>query len=139
MSVLLLLFLRIAGIGLILLALMHYPIARRLKWREQGRRMSPENASIFLVHAFFICLVLVLMGLPCIVSPVIFLESSRASHWVTWSFAVFWGIRLYFQWFVYQSDLWRGKTIETVLHWWFTFVWAGLAALFAACGIYQMI
>ena len=129
--------LRVAGAGLILLAGLHVPIGRHLKWHEEGARMSLVNASIFRVHAIFICLVLVMMGLPCLLDPSVFLESSRAGAWLAWSFSVFWSIRLFFQWCVYPRDLWRGKRMETLLHVWFTFVWAYLAVLFAVCGLWQ--
>src|SRR5206468_10904235 len=51
--------LRVAGAGLILLAWLRVPIGRRLKWREEALLLSPLNASIFRVHTFFICFVLV--------------------------------------------------------------------------------
>ena len=130
--------LRLAGAGLILLALLHVPISRHLKWREDAARLTPINASIFSVHNFFICVVLVMMGLPCVLDPMMFLEKSHAAKWVTWSFAAFWAIRLYFQLFVYRADLWRGKRMETWIHWWFTFIWIGLSLLFALCGGVQV-
>ena len=129
--------LRIAGAGLILLAGLHVPIGRRLKWREEASLLSPVNASIFRVHTFFICFVLVMMGLPCLVDPSVFLESSRAGAWLAWSFSVFWTIRLFVQWFIYPRDLWRGKRMETVAHGCFTVVWLSLAVLFAVCGVRQ--
>lgn len=131
------LLLRLAGAGLIGLAILHIPIGRHLKWREEMARLTPVNASIFHVHNFFICLVLVMMGLPCVFDPAVFLETSRAGAWMSWSFAGFWAIRLYFQWFVYQADFWRGKRLETRMHWWFTFVWLALTVLFATCGSVQ--
>jgi hypothetical protein len=129
--------LRIAGSGLILLCVLHLPISRHLKWREEGARLSLVNASIFRVHAFFICLVLVMMGLPCLLEPSIFLEKSRAGAWLAWSFSAFWTVRLFFQWFVYPWELWQGKRMETIAHIWCTIVWASLSALFAACGLCQ--
>ena len=129
--------LRVAGAGLILLALLHVPIGRHLQWREDAARLTPVNASIFHVHAFFICLILVIMGLPCLLDPRVFLEPTRAGAWLSWSFAGFWAIRLYCQWFVYEADLWRNKRLETVLHGSFTFLWAALTALFTACGLSQ--
>lgn len=129
--------LRLAGAGLILLALAHVPIARHLRWREDAARMSPVNESIFHVHGFFICLVLVMMGLPCLCDPAAFLAPSRAGAWLAWSYAGFWAARLYVQWFVYAPSLWRGKRLETALHWWFTLVWGGLATGFALCGARQ--
>lgn len=130
--------LRVAGGGLILLALVHIFIAQQLKWKEQAKLMSPENAQIFLVHAFFICLVLAMMGLPCVFAPEIFLERSQAGLWLSVSFASFWALRLYFQFFVYRGDLWRGKTQETRLHWFFSVVWLGLVLVFGTCGAIQI-
>jgi hypothetical protein len=129
--------LQIAGAGLIALAAFHIPIAKRLQWREDSERLTPLNASIFHVHAFFICVVLVMMGVPCLLDPEVFLKPSRAALWMAWSFSAFWAIRLYCQWFVYRAEFWRGKSRETVMHWIFTLVWFSLAALFAACGSFQ--
>jgi hypothetical protein len=129
--------LRVAGVGLILLAILHVPIGRYLKWGEEGGRLSLVNASIFRVHAFFICVLLVMMGLPCLLEPTIFLEPSRAGGWLAWSFSGFWAIRLYVQWFVYPWDLWRGRRMETGVHIGFTGIWIGLTGLFAACGFWQ--
>ncbi len=137
MTDLLTLLLRIAGGGLILLALVHIPMGRSLNWSEDCRRLTPVNAAIFHVHTFFVCLVLVIMGLPCLLDPSIFLVPTRAGAWLAWSFAIFWAVRLHFQWFVYQADLWRGKRLETSLHWGFTFVWTALTGVFAACGAVQ--
>jgi hypothetical protein len=130
--------LRIAGAGLIALTVLHIPIGRHLNWREDIARLTPVNASIFHVHNFFICLVLVLMGLPCVLDLHTFLEKSRTAAWVSWSLATFWAVGLYFQWFVYRADRWRGKRRETAVHWWFTFVWLGLTTLFGICRAVQM-
>lgn len=127
-----------AGAGLILLALLHIPIGRHLQWREDAARLTPVNASIFHVHAFFICVILVIMGLPCLLDPRVFLEPTRAGAWLSWSFAAFWALRLYCQWFVYEADLWRKKRFETAMHAWFTLVWMALTILFTACGLRQV-
>ena len=127
-----------AGAGLILLALLHIPIGRHLQWREDAARLTPVNASIFHVHAFFICVILVIMGLPCLLDPRVFLEPTRAGAWLSWSFAAFWALRLYCQWFVYEADLWRQKRFETAMHAWFTLVWMALTILFTACGLRQV-
>ena len=129
--------LRVAGAGLILLAGLHRLIGRHLKWREDAARLNPVNASIFHVHNFFICFVLVMMGLPCLLEPAVFLEASGAGAWLAWSFSAFWITRLFVQWFVYPRDLWLGKRMETIVHAWLTIVWVSLAALFAACGMWQ--
>lgn len=137
MTDVLILLLRMAGVGLIALSLLHFPMATKLKWGEDTARMSAINASVFQVHTFFICLVLILMGLPCLIDPGVFLIPTPAGAWVTWSIAVFWAARLYCQFFVYRTDLWRGKRMETTVHLIFTCVWSALTALFTTCGAFQ--
>jgi hypothetical protein len=129
--------LRIAGVGLIALAAVHIPIARHLNWNQDSARLTPVNAAVFRVHALFICVVLVMMALPCLFEPSVFLEPSRAGAWMSWSFAGFWAIRLYCQWFVYERTLWTGRRFETAIHWLFSFVWGLLTTLFATCGLWQ--
>ncbi len=137
MSELLPILLRITGAGLILLAILHLPISRHLNWREQAARMSPENEAIFHVHALFICVVLVMMGLPALIEPYLFIEKSKAAAWAAWTISGFWLLRLYCQWFVYGSNLWRGKRFETFMHFWFTLVWIWLTTIFGMCGARQ--
>ena len=129
--------LRIAGAGLILLAFLHISIARRLRWREDAARMSPVNEDVFHVHGFFICVVLVAMGLPCLVEPSALLEKSRAAAWGAWLLAAFWALRLWSQWFVYRRELWRGKPFETAMQAVFTVIWMCLTMIFALCGVWQ--
>lgn len=137
MTDLLAILLRIAGAGLLLLAVLHIPIGRQLGWREDCKRLTPANEAVFHVHTFFICLTVVIMGLPCLLEPAVFLVPSRAGAWISWSFAAFWGCRLYFQWFVYPAVLWRGKRLETGVHLIFTMIWLALTAVFTACGSVQ--
>ena len=130
--------LRFAGGGLILLTILHVPIGRTLKWKEDARNMSAANEQIFHVHTFFVCMCLVLMGLPCLMAPEIFLQRSTAGAWISGSFTVFWAVRFYCQFFVYRADLWRGKRMETFIHWWFAIVWLSLASVFGLCWLYQL-
>lgn len=129
--------LRIAGAVLLLLAALHGPIGRKLKWCEESLLLSPVNAAVFRVHAHFICLILILMALPCIADPWVFLERNRASSWLACTFAAFWIARLYVQWFVFPRTLWLGKRFETNVHFIFTAIWIFLAALFVICGARQ--
>jgi hypothetical protein len=123
---------------LILLAALHVPIGRHLKWREESARLSRANAAIFHVHTFFICFVLVMIGLPCLVQPSVLLEKSHAGAWLAWSFAAFWATRLLVQWFVFPKELWRGKRMEIIAHIGFSILWIALTALFTVCGLWQV-
>lgn len=104
--------LRVAGAVLLLLAAMHRPISRKLKWCEESLLLSPVNAAIFRVHALFICIVLILMGSPCIADPRVFLERNRAGAWLAWTFAAFWTARLFVQWFVFPRTLWQARDLK---------------------------
>lgn len=132
------LLLRITGIGLILLAVIHVPISKRLKWKEQGALLTAENEMVFHVHTFFICVTLVMMGLPAFLAPEVFLEKSGMARWMSWSFCVFWVIRLYCQGFVYRAHLWRGRLLETRIHYLFIGLWLALALVFGLCGAVQI-
>ena len=129
--------LRIAGAGLIGLAFLHLPIARYLKWHEEAARMSELNATVFHVHTFFVCVVLVAMGLPALIDPAIFLTPTRAAGWGTWSLTVFWSLRFVFQWTTYRPEWWKGKPFENSMHWFFSFVWLYLVFVFGACAFIQ--
>lgn len=138
MTIWLAILLRVAGAGLIVLALAHLPMSRSLRWREEAALMSPASEAVFHVHTFFVCVVLVMMGLPALLAPRVFLDRTAAGSWLAWSYATFWAIRLYVQWFVFPAELWRGKRLETVMHGVFTVVWVGLTVLFATCGLVQL-
>lgn len=130
--------LRIAGAGLILLTFLHIPIGRTLKWKEDAAKLTPVNAQVFHAHTFFLCLTLFMMALSCLLMPHIFIDRSPAGLWLAGSLAVFWAARLYFQFFVYRADLWRGKRLETLVHWSFSLVWTALTSLFGVCALRQI-
>ncbi len=121
-----------------LLALAHLPMSRSLRWREEAARMSAASEAVFHVHTLFVCVMLVMMGLPALLSPQVFLDRSGAGAWLAWSYAAFWALRLYVQWFVFPATLWRGRRLETAMHGLFTVIWIALTALFAACGLVQL-
>lgn len=134
----LLVLLRVAGAGTIALAFAHIPMAKVLGWREDAARMSPQNASIFHVHTFFVCVMLAVMGARALFAPQIFIEHTTAAAWLSWTYALVWALRLYVQWFVFPQALWRGKRFETAIHVLFTVIWTALTALFVVCGLVQL-
>lgn len=123
--------LRIAGASLFLLAAMHLFLPGRLGWREDFAKVSHLNRQIFYVHCFFVCLVLILMGAGCLGWPEAFLQPSVMGKLVCAALAIFWGVRLLMQFFVYSDRHWRGKRFETVAHVLFSGLWGFYAALFS--------
>lgn len=130
--------LRFTGAGMLGLALVHHPIARRLGWKEDVKRLRPVNEGIFHSHLFFICLGLVLLGLALAFGAAAFVERTVLGRWIAGMLFVFWLLRLYRQWFGFPQSLWRGKTFETGIHYVFTSVWVAVVFVFATLFVWQM-
>ena len=127
--------LRIAGALQIALALAHLAFPRRFRWAEELARLSPLNRQMFHVHTLFIGVVLVMIGGLSLLAPGALLEPTALSRLVLVGFAGFWGLRLYCQWFVYDSRLWRGNRFNTIVHGAFTLLWTYLTAVYVGVRI----
>ncbi|CAN5668855.1 hypothetical protein BH09VER1_BH09VER1_01400 [soil metagenome] len=120
-----------AGVSLLLLAGMHLFLPKRLGWPEDFAKVSPLNRQIFYVHCFFVCLVVVFMGLGCLVWPQTLMQPTLLGMLVCGGLAIFWIIRLFMQFFIYSDLHWKGKRFETVAHVCFSGLWSFYAALFS--------
>ncbi len=83
------------------------------------------------VHTFFIALTVLLMGVLCLTSSVQLIETDLGKK-ICLGFGIFWAIRLFIQFFVYSSKLWKGKIFETIIHIVFSFLWVYLSYVFLA-------
>ncbi len=135
---LLTLLLRIVGVGMVGLALVHLPIGRVLGWDEDVRQLEPPNEAVFRSHLFFLCLGLVLLGIALALGAPAFVERSALGRWIAAMLLAFWTARLYRQWFGFPQSLWRGKAFETRIHLLFTGVWTGVVTVFAMLFGWQM-
>jgi uncharacterized membrane protein YGL010W len=120
--------LQIIGLLQILLALAHLTFPSRFKWKEDFSKVSLLNRQMFYVHAFFLCLTLVLFGLLNLACTDELLTGGRLSRLVLGGIATFWVIRWVFQFFVYDKRLWRGNRMNTVIHGFFALLWTYFAA-----------
>ena len=123
--------LRVVGGSLIILAAAHLYFSRHLKWKDDAARLSPVNRQIFHVHTFFICLTLIMMGVLALGYPRTLTERSPLARLVLMGHTIFWSARLLFQWFVYDSSLWRGHRLNTVAHTLFTLLWIYFTLVYA--------
>jgi hypothetical protein len=55
------------------------------------------------------------MGVICLTSAEL-LILSELGHRICLGLGVFWGLRLFFQFFIYSKKLWKGKGFESVAH-----------------------
>ncbi|WP_035612359.1 hypothetical protein [Haloferula sp. BvORR071] len=129
--------LRLIGACLIAQSFSHIHLYRRLKWTEEAAKMTPFSAAVFHVHIFFVCLVLVMMGLPMMIDPGLLLEKTKAGAWAAWMLCAFWATRLYCQCFTYDPSWWKGQKFEMAMHRLFTVIWAILTIIFGLCGAIQ--
>lgn len=121
--------LRIAGLILIILALAHVFFPRYFKWTDDLQAISLINRQMMHVHTFFIGISVFLMGMLCI-SSATDLILTNLGHKICLGLGVFWLLRLFVQFFVYSSELWRGKKLETSIHILFSFLWIYFSVTF---------
>ena len=121
--------LKIIGILLIVLALMHMAFPKYFKWEEDLSSLSLINRQMMVVHTFFIALIVFLMGLLCLISPIELINSSLGKK-IAFGFGIFWTIRLLIQFFGYATELWKGKKMETTVHILFIILWVYLSFIF---------
>lgn len=122
--------LRLAGALQIALAILHAFFPGRFNWKEELPRLSLLNRQMFLVHTFYIGLVLMLIGALSLAAPRTLLAEGPLARIVLFGFALFWGIRLIIQWAVYDKALWRGHRFNTAMHWSFTALWLYLTSVY---------
>lgn len=130
--------LHIRIIGWIMLALagIHIIFPRYFQWNKELGALSLINKQLMYVHTFFIGLVVLLMGLFCLVNAEDILQTTLGRQFAMGLF-VFWLTRLFFQFFVYSSTLWKGKKFETTVHVLFSILWIYFSGVFFwASGIY---
>ncbi len=124
--------LKVAGALLLLLGLAHSLFGRYFQWEKELARLSLLTRQIFLVHCFFIALLVALMGACSLLYTNALLRSGTLSRVVLTGFVVFWFTRLAFQFFVYDSAIWRGRRFYTVMHVVFSVFWIYVVLIYGA-------
>jgi hypothetical protein len=121
--------LRIIGIILIGLALIHFVFPKYFGWKKELSWLSLINRQMMYVHTFFVAATVFLMGLLCLTSAAE-ITTTALGRKVAFGLSLFWTARLFIQFFGYSSKLWKGKPFETTVHVVFVILWAYLSAVF---------
>lgn len=121
--------LKIIGVLLMLLALLHVIFPKYFKWKDELSLVSHINRQMMYVHAFFIALIVFLIGMLCMTSATE-LTTTKFGKRISLGLGIFWATRLFFQFFVYSQLLWKGKKFETTVHILFSLLWTYLSAVF---------
>ncbi len=119
-----------AGLLQLGLAASHFWLPKRFGWKEELEKLSLLNRQIFIVHCLFIVLILLLFGGLSLFFGGLLLQSEPLARVVLGGLVVFWGVRLYAQWFIYDNALWRGRTFETAIQVIVTMVWSYLVLVY---------
>lgn len=124
--------LKIAGALQILLGLAHAFFPRRFSWGEELPRLSLFNRQMFRVHAFFIAFIVVMFGVLSLgfTSLLVGPESGGLAKVVLGGLCLFWMVRLFVQFFVYDPALWRGHRFNTAMHLLFSALWVYLTVCY---------
>lgn len=127
---------KITGILLICLAMLHGVFPRYFNWKKDLAGLSLINRQMMIVHTFFIALTVGLMGLLCISSAHELVSTSLGKK-ISLGLAVFWMVRLVIQFVGYSPALWKGKRFETIMHILFTLLWIYLSGIFLAAFLFN--
>ncbi len=123
--------LNIVGAMMVALALIHVIFPRYFQWKQALASLCLLDRQLMYVHTFFVAFMVLLMGVLCLSSGHD-LVHTPLGHRVAAGMFLFWAVRLYFQFFVYSPLHWRGKTFETVVHIFFSFIWLYFSFVFGA-------
>jgi hypothetical protein len=121
--------LKIIGVLLMSLALVHVIFPRYFHWKDELKDLSLMNRQMMKVHTFFVALTVFLMGLLCATNT----DDLIGTHFgksISLGLAIFWFCRLVVQFFGYSAELWKGKTFETLVHVVFSLLWTYLSVVF---------
>jgi hypothetical protein len=121
--------LKIIGIILIALALIHIIFPKYFNWDKELKSLSLINQQMMTVHTFFIAFTVFLMGLLCLASSNELIETNLGKK-ISLGLGIFWAVRLFIQFFGYSTDLWKGKTFETAMHIILSILWTYLSYIF---------
>ena len=121
--------LKIIGCLLIFLALIHIVFPKHFNWDIELKSLSLINRQMMTVHTFFIALTVFLMGLLCLTSSGELIGTNFGKK-ICLGLGIFWTIRLFIQFFIYSSELWKGKKFETLIHILFSLLWTYISIIF---------
>lgn len=121
--------LKIIGGLLIALALVHIFFPAYFGWKKELQSISLINRQVMYVHTFFIAIIIFLMGVFCIYCTTDIIYTKLGKQF-SLALSVFWGLRLFFQFFIYSPKLWKRKYFETIIHIVFSILWAYLTIIF---------
>jgi len=121
--------LKVIGVLFVALSFVHAIFPKYFNWKEDLKDINIMNRQMLKVHAFFIAFIVFGIGLLNIFCTDD-LMNTRLGRKIAIFLAVFWGIRAFIQFFGYSSEIWKGKTFETVVHVVFSIFWIYITVVY---------
>ena len=126
--------LKIIGFLLIFLSIIHAFFPKHFDWKNEFKNVSLINRQMMYIHTLFIGIVIFLIGFLCVTSSND-LINTNFGHKISLGLGVFWGIRLFVQFFGYSSKLWKGNKFETFMHILFSIFWFYITYVFISISL----
>jgi hypothetical protein len=127
--------LKLAGCGQIMLAVLNLFLERLLGWKSAIAAMPLLIREVFQIHGWFISITCAMFGVITFrFAPAMATYEHEMMRWFAGGVGTFWGIRCIMQWTHYSAVHWKGILRETLIHWFLFLVygaWAGLYFLAA--------
>jgi len=95
-------FIQAAGVVLLIIAVANWFVPAKLNYAENLARVSPIVHQVFVIHSFFIVLVVVASGAACLFLASRLVAVDPLSKAVSGFFALFWSLRFVIQ--IYYVD-----------------------------------
>lgn len=125
------LFLRLAALAQLGVAILNLFLVRIMKWRSDLDAVPLLIREVFQIHIYFISITLAIFGA---VTWRFARDIANAAQplcvWLAIGIGVFWAIRSVMQWSHYSAVHWRGDRLRTLIHWTLFLGYGGFAAVY---------
>ncbi|MEU6840522.1 hypothetical protein ABZ930_01445 [Streptomyces sp. NPDC046716] len=121
---------RLVGLALILMGLVHAVLPRVLGWPGDLRASSLLTRQVSYAHLFFIGLTCALLGaLPLAFAPDL-LTGAPLPTFLLCAQTLFWGLRWIMEFAYFSPRLWRGHRLRTAGHAALAVLWTWVTGVF---------
>ena len=130
------LFLRLAALAQLGVAILNLFLIKIMKWERDLASAPLLIREVFQIHIYFISITLALFGaLTWRFSGDIVHAAHPLCIWLAIGIGIFWAVRSLMQWSHYSAVHWRGDRLRTLIHWMLFLGYGAFAAVyFTAAG-----
>jgi hypothetical protein len=125
------LFLRVAALGQLAVAILNLRLVRIMKWKKDLDQLPLLIREVFHIHILFISITLAIFAvLTWRFADEIAAAANPVAIWLATAIGLFWLVRSLMQWSHYSASHWRGNTGRSVIHWLLFLGYGALASVY---------